>query len=358
MTYSSLFDQKPTKLLIGIIGIYASYMTTSLIEEKLFNADYSGLNREPGTFEKFKFGFATSLFQNIFSYFIAKFVIKTYKMHTVQMDKKAEISTGALSFGSVFLASQSLAYVSFPVQAIMKSSKILSILMVAFLFGYSSQHTKRQYLCGMLITTGIIMFTLGQGTRENDRESNIIGIVAIMISLICDGVLGTLQGEIKQKYNPNQWDQMKCLNKWAGLICFGVSVVSLQLFKFLAFVTKYPMVLKDLFLVLIMTTLGQIFIFYTIANFSPFILSIITTTRKFFTVLASIVIYEHKIIGMQWAAIGLVFVGIFIEIFGAKSQPRKPERASLEGHDTTAASIEISSIVEEKENIIKKDHAV
>jgi hypothetical protein len=82
--------------------------------------------------------------------------------HISSLNSSSNLIKCLLSFGSVFLASQSLAYVSFPVQAIMKSSKILSILIVALLFGYSSQHTKRQYLCGLLITTGIIMFTLGQ----------------------------------------------------------------------------------------------------------------------------------------------------------------------------------------------------
>jgi len=175
-----------------------------------------------------------------------------------------------------------------------------------------------------------------------------------VISLICDGVLGTLQGEIKQKYNPNQWDQMKCLNKWAGLICFAVSVITLQLFKFLVFVWKYPAVLTDLFLVLIMTTMGQVFIFYTLANFSPFILSIVTTTRKFFTVMASIIIYQHEIIGMQWMAIGLVFVGIFIEMFAAKSQPKKPEPISTKKSHSDDTTIEMSGS-EENENIIKRE---
>ena len=144
-----------------------------------------------------------------------------------------------------------------------------------------------------------------------------------MISLFCDGLLGTTQGEIKKKFNPSQWDQMESLNKWAGLICLTVANVTFQMGGFIKFVLEHPLVIKDLVLLAILGTFGQVFIFYTIANFSPLILSIITTTRKFFTVLASIIIYQHNVSGMQWMAIGLVFTGVFMEmISGAKKHSK------------------------------------
>ncbi len=72
--------------------------------------------------------------------------------------------------------------------------------------------------------------------------------------------------------------------------------------------------------------------------------------------MASIVIYQHKIIGVQWMAIGLVFVGIFIEMFAAKSQPKKPEPITTKKSHNDETTIEISgSNVEETENIIKRE---
>jgi len=240
------------------------------------------------------------------------------------MNLKSQLLIAFTSFWSVFLASQSLAYVSFPIQSIMKSSKIISILIVSFLLGSKSQHSKSQYFCGFIITTGIVIFNLTEGkSKKGDSDTSLIGILAILVSLFCDGLLGTTQGEIKKKYNPSQWDQMESLNKWAGLICLTVSIVSFQMGGFVKFVMENPLVIKDLVLLAILGTFGQVFIFYTIANFSPLILSIVTTTRKFFTVLFSILMYNHPINLYQWMAIGLVFVGVFVEMLSGSKKHGK-----------------------------------
>jgi len=332
MKGNSVFNLTPVKFFIAVGGIYTSYIYFGLIMERLFQTDYSGLNRPKGSYERFSYGFATSLFQNLFSFIVAACVNKFYYNQTAsKMDLKSELLISCCSFGSVFMASQALAYVSFPIQAIMKSSKIISILIVSLLLGIKGQHTRSQYFCGFIITAGIVIFNLTEGKHKKDEsDTSIIGIVAILISLFCDGLLGTTQGEVKKKFNPNQWDQMESLNKWAGLICLTVSVVSFQMGGFIKFVMENPLVIKDLILLAVLGTFGQIFIFYTIANFSPLILSIVTTTRKFFTVLASIVMYNHEMNMYQWMSIGLVFAGVFIEMLsgskkhGAKGGDHKP----------------------------------
>jgi len=329
----SVFNLTPVKFFIAVGGIYTSYIYFGLIMERLFSTDYSGLNRPKGSFEKFSFGFATSLFQNFFSFILAAGVNRFYyNQSNSKMDLKSELLISGCSFGSVFMASQALAYVSFPIQAIMKSSKIISILLVSLILGVKG-HTKSQYFCGFIITAGIVIFNLTEGGNKKhggDSETSFIGIIAILISLFCDGFLGTTQGEVKKKFNPSQWDQMESLNKWAGLICMTVAVVSFQMGGFVKFVMEHPLVIKDLVLLAVLGTFGQVFIFYTIANFSPLILSIVTTTRKFFTVLMSIVMYNHQVNIYQWMAIGLVFAGVFIEMLsggkkhGAKGGEHKP----------------------------------
>jgi len=336
----SVLNLTPVKFVIAVGGIYTSYIYFGLIMERLFSTDYSGLNRPKGSFEKFSFGFATSLFQNLFSFILAACVNRFYyNQSSSKMDLKSELLISGCSFGSVFMASQALAYVSFPIQAIMKSSKIISILLVSLILGVKG-HTKSQYFCGFIITAGIVIFNLTEGGKKHggDSETSFIGIIAILISLFCDGFLGTTQGEVKKKFNPSQWDQMESLNKWAGLICCTVAVVSFQMGGFVKFVVQYPLVIKDLALLAILGTFGQVFIFYTIANFSPLILSIVTTTRKFFTVLMSIVMYNHEVNLYQWMAIGLVFAGVFIEMLsggkkhghGAKADDHKPAAVPTE----------------------------
>jgi UDP-galactose transporter B1 len=349
-----VLDQKPVKFLISVGGIYISYIYFGLVMERLFKSDYTGQSlekvegKEKGEYERFTFGFATSIFQNFLSFLLAMAVNRLhYGEKKSKMDLKSELIIAGCSFGSVFLAAQALAYVSFPVQALMKSSKIISILIVSFLLRSNAKHTKSQYFCGFIITLGIVIFNLTQDKKKGgeDKDSSLLGIVIIMGSLFCDGLIGTKQGEIKKKCNPSAWDQMESLNKWAGLICLAVAILSTQLFGFIEFVVKYPAVIKDLMLLAVLGTCGQVFIFYTIFNFSPLILSIVTTTRKFFTVLASIVIYRHSINQWQWLSIALVFAGVFVEMLGGKDKKEKHEEVKYDKLDTEAIGGEARELV-------------
>lgn len=45
---------------------------------------------------------------------------------------------------------------------------------------------------------------------------------------------------------------------------------------------------------------GQNFIYYTISNFNPLVCTTITTTRKFFTIVCSVIIFGHAIGPKQW----------------------------------------------------------
>lgn len=59
----------------------------------------------------------------------------------------------------------------------------------------------------------------------------------------------------------------------------------------------------------------QIFIYHTIAHFGPLTCSIITTTRKFFTILASVIIYGHSLLYRQWMGVALVFLGLGFDVY-------------------------------------------
>jgi len=65
---------------------------------------------------------------------------------------------------------------------------------------------------------------------------------------------------------------------------------------------------------------GQHFIFVTISMFGPLTCSIITTTRKFFTILSSVILFQHSITVLQWEGTTLVFAGLILDIVFGKEQ--------------------------------------
>lgn len=55
------------------------------------------------------------------------------------------------------------------------------------------------------------------------------------------------------------------------------------------------------------------FIFETIQHFGSLTLVMVTVTRKLFTMLLSVIVFNHSLTIGQWAGVGVVFGGIGVE---------------------------------------------
>jgi hypothetical protein len=80
-------------------------------------------------------------------------------------------------------------------------------------------------------------------------------------------------------------------------------------------------------------------VFYTIRTFDSLTLSTITTTRKFFTIIVSVVVHGHVLLSQQWIAVGVVFLGLILEVVDGENEKRK-KRLRLHhssSSDSTAA---------------------
>jgi UDP-galactose transporter B1 len=89
------------------------------------------------------------------------------------------------------------------------------------------------------------------------------------------------------------------------------------------FVRENTEVLEKIFKFSLCSALGQSFIFYTIANFDPLLLSTITTTRKILSVLISILVKGHTLSRMGWLGIAMSIGGVLSELVFKLGKGRK-----------------------------------
>lgn len=78
------------------------------------------------------------------------------------------------------------------------------------------------------------------------------------------------------------------------------------------------------------SALGQNFIFLTIKYFDALVLTTVTTTRKFFTILLSVVMYGHQLTQGQWGAVLLVFAGLSGEVYDKYEKKQQQKRAKAD----------------------------
>ena len=87
------------------------------------------------------------------------------------------------------------------------------------------------------------------------------------------------------------------------------------------------------------SAVGQNFIYYTVTEFGPLLLTTVTTTRKIFSTLYSVFRNpENSLSEMQWGGCCLVFAGLLLDVASkympGKAAPKKEvEMREVKGPD-------------------------
>lgn len=137
-----------------------------------------------------------------------------------------------------------------------------------------------------------------------------------------DGLNGAIQERMVAEHQTKSMPMMLNINFWASLYLLIATVLSGELFSFAAFVQRHPDVVWKLLTLSVAGCFGQLFIFMTISEFGPLPASIVTTVRKFFTVLTSVLFFGNTLLPRQWAATFIVFSGLFLDTMYGKSPPK------------------------------------
>lgn len=107
---------------------------------------------------------------------------------------------------------------------------------------------------------------------------------------------------------------MYTVNFMTTIICFVGMILKNDIINAIIFCHSHPYVVLDLILIGLLQVLGQISIYFIVLNFKQHIFPLVSTTRKVFTVLLSIFIFNHKMNFYQWIALILVFGGMGYEL--------------------------------------------
>lgn len=162
------------------------------------------------------------------------------------------------------------------------------------------------------------------------------------LSLTCDGLTGYFQDKTIGTHQPSPFHMMSYVNLWAsvflfiGLIqtrenkkvihtdkCFVLGIYFTSGFSsVIGFCKEFPQVIWKIAWFALASSLGQIFIYFTVFQFGSLLCSLVTTTRKFFTILFSVVLFGHPLSVMQWVGVLVVFCGLGIETFSHQKKKK------------------------------------
>lgn len=239
----------------------------------------------------------------------------------------------SLSYLLAMLSSnEALRYVSYPAQALAKSCKMVPVMLGNVLVGV--KYGAREYLTVFVITAGVSVFQMADQAKAG-KESTMLGMALLLFSLTLDGVTGSHQHLLDREYQMSTHDLMFGMNAFAFAFTLVALVATGEGERGIKYVLQYPYIQQDILLFALASAFGQNFIFYTITGPGPLACTMITTTRKFFTILLSVLAHpENSLLGQQWLGVFLVFVGLGSEIFDKMSKDRtKRHHKRHDDHD-------------------------
>lgn len=349
------------QLVICVGGIYASFMTWALLQERLTTTTHGPANAR----------FTYSIFLNTIQSAFAAITGFIYLVVSAPKDPK----TGARKTPSIFPSQQilfpllliavtsslaspfgyaSLKHIDYVTFILAKSCKLLPVMFLHISL-FQKRYPLYKYLVIGCVTLGVAVFTLHNPSTAKKAAkkglsadaSKTIGLFLLGVNLLFDGLTNTVQDQIFGTFKGFTGPQMMCaqnimstaltvsyllvspyiagtpLGSWLGLSPTGNGELS----DALTFVTTYPSVGWDVLGFAACGAVGQVFIFHTLAHFSSLLLVTVTVTRKMLTMVWSVWWFGHEITPMQWVGVGLVFGGIGAEAAFNRAEKKKKMEA-------------------------------
>jgi UDP-galactose transporter B1 len=309
------------KLVFCVTGIYGAYITQGYYQETL------STKRFGSDAARFPHLATLNAFQS-WACFIWAFFLLTMRglfAPRSQSDNEKQVHPPPLAYWKAGLTNcvgpafgfQALYYMSYPAQVLAKSSKMIPVMVLGTIL-HNQRYPAVEYFSCLLVSAGVGWFA-ASGTSSHARQrlaspNPSLGYLLCFMNLGLDGFTNVAQDQINKKYKGGSAMDMMCwMNFWTGLFYLPyMFIITSAGQEVVSFCMEHQQAAMDVMLFCCCGAIGQLFIFETIRTFGSLTNTLITTTRKFFSILTSVVLSGSPLKLQQWIAVVMVFTGLII----------------------------------------------
>ncbi|KAJ5067612.1 solute carrier family 35 member b1 [Anaeramoeba ignava] len=297
------------KFISSSLGIYFFFMAFGMFHEELLSTKYSEKEFNLILFLNFVFDFVNSIIGFFGDWIISRKIKRIKAPRYIPPYKILVLSI--MSLTTDFLGQKGSLLTNYPTQVLMKASKPLTILFVGQLI------FKRKYS---------IRNSKFHSTTQSIDSKYFLGLIFLVVDLIIDGFFGSYQDKLKKQYEkPSLFYQMKWINGWKGLILGIFLLLNKNIFQGINFCLTNRHLGFLIIACALSMAFGQVFIFFAVNNFDALTVSIITTTRKFFTIVLSFFVFKHSFNSNQFLGIFLVFGFLLFDLIMSSFETKQKE---------------------------------
>ena len=251
----------------------------------------------------------------------------------------------AISISNVYASTcqyEALKYVSFPVQMLGKSFKMMPVMVWGMAVGGKS-YKLVDWCVAAAVTGGVTEFLMtGRSLRQAQPERASLVSACSVLFLALDGFTSTYQEVLFKEYNTSKYNQMIYVNLGSCLVSSITILVSGGFITAFAFVAAHPIFLMDATLLSASAVSGQWFIYSQVKEFGALVFAATMNVRQVLSILLSYVTYGHSITGLQVIGLCAVFGALFYKsaqgLMGSDSASQAEKKPLVEKKVEDASS--------------------
>jgi adenosine 3'-phospho 5'-phosphosulfate transporter B2 len=173
-----------------------------------------------------------------------------------------------------------------------------------------------------LIGVGIAMFMsstddlkFGYDYLGETASATWTGLMLLFLFLLFDSFTSQFQSRMFQRHRDLSMVELMFATSAFSTILSGITLIhTKELYPALEFVYRHSEIHAHFLLFSICSTIGQLFIFYTIKNFGAVVFTLIMTTRILLSIALSCFLYGHQISSVGFMGVMIVMGAVLYRI--------------------------------------------
>jgi len=303
--------------------VIGSLVVYGVLQEKIMSCEYGGER------------FSSSVFLVLMNRLVALvFAVITAILHGESLRNVAPLwKYVAVSVSNVYASAcqyEALKYVSFPVQILGKSFKMMPVMVWGMAVG-GKHYTCIDWAIAVAISGGVFEFLMtGPISPDHAAGTHIFGYGLLCLYLVLDGFTSTYQEVLFREYRTSTYNQMIYINLGSSIVSYGTVLLASGFRTSVAFIDRHPPFLVDVTVLSGSAVAGQWFIYAQVKEFGALVFAATLNVRQVVSILVSYGTYGHSITALQIVGLVIVFSGFFIRSFRSLVlQDAETETASL-----------------------------
>lgn len=289
---------------VGIVSLLGVY---GVLQERVMTLPYDG--------EYFKVTiflvFCNRLCAVLYSIIMARVKGEEFSA-TAPIWKYAMVSLS--NFCATTCQYEALRWVSFPVQMLGKSFKMMPVMVWGMAIS-QKKYSCTDWFIAAAVTAGVTAFLVSGDIHAPHavQYNSLMGLLLLAVFLVCDGFTSTFQEKLFKQHSTTKYNQMLWINLGSAAISLSLLVGTGMFSKALAFSTSHPRFMIDALAISGAAVGGQFFIYSMVEEFGALAFAAAMNVRQVVSISISYAIYSKPITVMQICGLTVVFSALFFK---------------------------------------------